>query len=269
MSYSACVFGATGRAFVYFFSFDGQYWRTLFQIKSNARMHNDPALFGSGSATHRFTSQNGDVSIDAFRKRVSWANFPREWLRLTQRSRQKNLAEVCCRLSINQGVYMSQEASKGASSSVSFVAKCLGIAILIVAGAGAYRVATGHSAFKIIGNTKGFEIMLEEAKEELRQASAEVSKAQDQVKAQSEELEAASNALAEREGRLNGLVAQLQQQTTSAPTVTPEVRSGLSELNRARATDLVKVGPPVDAKTFSTVNERLLRVENLSKQLNR
>lgn len=163
---------------------------------------------------------------------------------------------------------MPQEGLKS-SSSISFLTKCLGIAILVVALAGAYRVATGNTGFQIKGGSDGFEIKLEQAQQELRQASAEVSKAQEEVRTQAEELEKASAALAERESRLNELVASLQKQAGSAPSVTPEVKRGLSDLNQQSATELVKIRPPVDPNTFKSVDRRLERVESISKQLSR
>jgi phage-related tail protein len=164
---------------------------------------------------------------------------------------------------------MSQEGMKQSSTSMSFMSRCLGIAILVVALAGAYRVATGDTGFQIKGDSNGFEIKLEQAQRELNEASAEISKAQEQVRAQAEELQQASNALAARERQLNGLVASLQERTASASAVTPEVKRGLSELNQNRANELVNIAPPVDARTFKSVDQRLERVHNISKQLTR
>ena len=154
-----------------------------------------------------------------------------------------------------------------AHSPISFFAKCLGISIFVVALAGAYRVATGDSAFSMSGDKDGFKITLEQAQQELKQASEEISKAQDQVKAQSAELAAASKALSDREAQLNSLVATLQRQAASTPAITPEVRSGLSEMNRRRTDHLANAPPAIDAETLDRVDARLRRVEKLSDSL--
>jgi multidrug resistance efflux pump len=154
-------------------------------------------------------------------------------------------------------------------SPISFFAKCLGISIFVVALAGAYRVATGDSAFSMSGDKDGFKITLEQAQQELKQASEEINIAQDQVKAQTAELEAASKALSDREAQLNSLVVTLQRQTASAPVITPEVRSGLSEMNRTRDEDFANVPNAIDTGSLDRVDARLRRVEKLSQSLER
>jgi chromosome segregation ATPase len=162
---------------------------------------------------------------------------------------------------------MPEQALNQSPSSISFFAKCLGMSILVVALAGAYRVATGSTGFSMSGDKDGFKITLEQAQQELKQASEEVSEAQDQVQLQSAQLADASKALSEREAQLNALVATLQQQVASAAAVTPEVKSSLLEMNRIKAFDVAKLAKPVDARTFDRVDARLQRVDDLSKTL--
>ena len=139
-----------------------------------------------------------------------------------------------------------------------------GVALLIVSGAFAYHVVNGGSG-KFSIDKDGVVLEIEKARQELAKASADIQEAQTQLNAQSEQLQGASRELADKEVRLNSLVATLERQA-AAPSVPSQVRADLAAIASVRPNVALRAMP---TESLARIDERIRNVEAIKGQLQR
>lgn len=134
----------------------------------------------------------------------------------------------------------------------------LAIAIVALAAAAAWRLATDNDAFKFRAGADGFELITQ-AKADLSAATGELDELRRQIEAKDAALKKVATDLTEREGQIQKLLAQLDQASKSAAP-SPAVQAANEQLARLRASaasSAVSAAPAVDWSKYKTATARI------------